>query len=64
MELQLIEKENKTRIKCALKEYKMMKKYIDAQITLNGGYEEKRNSRYVYFIVNADLMNRKNERKS
>lgn len=37
----------------------MMKKYIDAQIALNGGYEEKRNSRFVYFIVNVDLMNKK-----
>lgn len=57
MELQLIEEENKTRIKCRIKDYKEMKEYIDALIALHGGKEEKRNSRYVYIVIDADLLN-------
>jgi len=57
MELQLIEKTRQTRIKVSIKNLSVYKKLIDSYISRFGGYEEKRNKRFVYFIVEADLMN-------
>ena len=58
MELELIG-EKETRIKCPLKNYTKMKTLINSYLHLYGGKEEKKNSRYIYFIVHADLLNRK-----
>ncbi len=63
MELQLIEKTRKTRIKVPLKQLSVYKKLIDSYIALYGGKEEKRSSKYVYYIIEADLLNRKKESK-
>lgn len=57
MELSLIEKTRQTRIKVALKELPKYKKLINTYISIHGGREEKRNKRFVYFIVDADLLN-------
>lgn len=58
MELELMGKDE-TRIKCTLKNYHENKTLIDSYIRLYGGEEESRNRRYIYFIIHADLLNRK-----
>ena len=63
MELQLIQETRHTRIKCPLKEYPAFKRLIASYIALYGGREEKRSSRFIYFVVEADLLNRKKEQK-
>jgi hypothetical protein len=58
MEMTLIEKTGQTRIKCSIKAYPRYAAVIDGYITLHGGRKERETSRYVYYIVDADLMNK------
>ena len=57
MELHLIENTRHTRIKVPLNQLSVYKKLIDSFIFRYGGREEKRNKRFVYYIVEADLLN-------
>lgn len=56
MELTLIEKTNQTRIKVSLKKLPQYERIIRAYIRVHGGREERRTTRYVYFIINADII--------
>lgn len=58
MEMELMGKDE-TRIKCTLKSYHKYRTVIDSYIRLYGGEEESRNRRFIYFIIHADLLNRK-----
>ena len=58
MEMTLIEKTDQTRIKCSVKNYPKYESTIKAYIALYGGEEERRNARNIYFIVNANLLER------
>lgn len=58
MELMLIEKENKTRIKVSKAQYPKYASVIDGYMLLYGGRKERESSRYVYFIIDADVMAR------
>ena len=57
MTMKLIEKTRQTRMIVGIKEYPFYKHTIDALITVYGGKEEKRNSRCIYFVINADVLN-------
>ncbi len=56
MELTLIEKTNQTRIKVSLKKLPQYERIIKAYIQTHGGREERRTTRYVYFIIDADVI--------
>lgn len=56
MELTLIEKTNQTRIKVSLKKLLQYERIIRAYIQMHGGREERRTTRYVYFIIDADII--------
>ena len=56
MELTLIEKTNQTRIKVILKKLPQYEHVIMAYILTHGGREERRTTRYVYFIIDADVI--------
>jgi hypothetical protein len=56
MELTLIEKTNQTRIKVSLKKLPLYERIIKAYIQAHGGREERRTTRYVYFIIDADVI--------
>lgn len=58
MEMTLIEKTGQTRIKCCLKAYPKYAAVIDGYIALHGGRKERETTRYVYYIVDADLLNK------
>ena len=55
----LIEKTNQTRIKVSLKKLPQYERIIKAYIAAHGGYEERRTTRYVYFIVDANIIYRR-----
>lgn len=59
MELSIIERSGHTKIKVPVKQYAAFKSMIQAYITLHGGQETKRNSKFVYFEIYADLLNKK-----
>ncbi len=54
----MIEKTGQTRIKCCLKAYPKYAAVIDGYIALYGGRKERETTRYVYYIVDADLLNK------
>lgn len=58
MELTLIENEGRTRIKVSRAQYPKYASVIDGYMLLYGGRKERESSRYVYFIINADVMAR------
>lgn len=58
MELRLIDK-GKTQIKVSKKNYLQYKTLIDTYIMIYGGEKGKENSRWIYFTINTDLLNRK-----
>lgn len=58
MEMTLIEKTGQTRIKVSLKKLPQYERIIKAYIQMHGGREERRTTKYAYFIVNADLLYR------
>ena len=59
MEMTLIEKTGQTRIKVGRKAYDKCESVIASYIAVHGGRKEKESSRYLYFIIDADLLNRK-----
>ena len=58
MELTLIEKEGRTRIKVSKAQYPKYASVIDGYILLYGGRKERESARFVYFIVDADIIAR------
>lgn len=58
MEMTLIEKTGQTRIKVSLKKLPQYERIIKAYIQMHGGHEERRTTKYAYFIVTADLLYR------
>ena len=58
MELMLIEKGNKIRIKVSKAQYPKYASIIDGYMLLYGGRKERESSRYVYFIIDANVMAR------
>lgn len=58
MELTLIEKENKTRIKVSKAQYPKYASVIDGYMLLYGGRKERESTRFVYFIIDADVLTR------
>lgn len=58
MEMTLIEKTGQTRIKCALRAYPMYAAIIDSYIALHGGRKERETLRYVYYLIDADLLSK------
>ena len=58
MELTLIEKERRTRIKVSRAQYPKYASIIDGYMLLYGGRKERESSRYVYFIIDAEVMAR------
>ena len=56
MELTLIEKTNQTRIKVSLKKLPVYERIIQAYICAHGGHEERRTTKYAYFIIDADII--------
>lgn len=58
MDLTLMDN-GKTRIKVSKKNFRYYEKTIKSYIALYGGKLEKENSRYIYYIVNADLLNKR-----
>jgi hypothetical protein len=58
MELTLIENEGRTRIKVSRAKYPIYASIIDGYILLYGGRKERESSRYVYYIIDADVMAR------
>lgn len=58
MELKLIESNRHTQIKVPVNQLSVYKKLILSYIALHGGRETKRNSRFIYFEIDADLMNK------
>lgn len=63
MELTLIEKTNQTRIKVSLKKLPKYECIINTYIRVHGGREERRTTRYVYFIINADIIYKQTSRE-
>lgn len=66
MELQLIEKENKTRIKISQKEWRtdrVLWLMINQFMKLGGIKFEKESSRYKYFLADGDLLNGDRKKK-
>ena len=59
MEMTLIEKTGQTRIKCSLKAYPMYDAIIDSYIAMHGGRKERETKRYVYYLIDADLLSKK-----
>ncbi len=57
MEMRMIEKTGQTEIKVSVKNYPKYADTICAYITLHGGRKVSENSRFIYFEVNADLLN-------
>jgi len=55
MEMTLVEKTNQTRIKVSLKKLPLYERIIKSYIRAHGGREERRTTRYVYFLVDANL---------
>lgn len=58
MDLTLMDN-RKTIIKVTKKQFPYYEKIIKSYIILYGGKLEKENSRYIYYIINADLLNKK-----
>lgn len=58
MELMLIEKENKTRIKVSKTQYPKYASVIDGYMLLYGGRKERETARYIYYIIDADILSR------
>lgn len=56
MELTLIENEGRTRIKVSKSQYPKYASVINGYMLLYGGRKERESSRYVYFIIDADVM--------
>lgn len=56
MEMTLIEKTNHTRIKVSLKKLPQYERIINAYIAAHGGCEERRTTRYIYFIICANIL--------
>jgi hypothetical protein len=59
VELSIIEKSKHTKIKVPAKKYSAFRNMIQTYITVYGGHEIKRNSKFMYFEIYADLLNRK-----
>ena len=55
VDMTLIEKTNQTRIKVSIKKLPQYERIIKAYIQVHGGREERRTTRYVYFLVDANL---------
>lgn len=62
MELTVINKNgtSKTRVKLTKKENKIIEKDIDLYLKAFNGKFEKETARYFYYILDGDLINRKN----
>ncbi len=58
MELMLIENESKTRIKVSKAQYPKYASVIDGYMLLYGGRKECESIRFVYFIIDANVMAR------
>lgn len=56
MELTLIENTNQTRIKVSLKKLPQYESIIKAYIAAHGGREERRTTKYAYFVVDANII--------
>ena len=56
MEMTLVEKTNQTRIKVSLKKLPLYERIIKSYIRAHGGREERRTTRYVYFLIDADII--------
>lgn len=56
MELMLIEKTNQTRIKVSIKQLSLYSSIIMGYISIYGGYEDHRTSKYVYYIIDANIL--------
>ena len=59
MVMTLIEGKNQTRIKVSLKKLPQYEQIIKAYIAAHGGREERRTTRYVYFIIDANIIYRR-----
>ena len=59
MVMRLVEKINHTTLKVSLAELPSCKDIIAAYLALYGGCEMKRSSRFVYYEINANLLNKK-----
>ena len=57
MEYRLIFETGHTEIKVSINKYPLWKRLIDAKIAKHGGRETRRSTRYIYFEVDADLLN-------
>ena len=57
MEMRLMEKTGHTEIKCSVKNYPRYAPIIESYIALHGGRKQSENSRFIYFEVDADLLN-------
>ena len=62
MDMTLIEKTGQTRIRCDRKAYPHYAAMIAGYIALYGGRRERESTRYIYFIVDADIINGRDER--
>lgn len=56
MEMTLIEKTGQTRIKVSLKKLPQYERIIKAYIQMHGGHEERRTTKYAYFIINDNII--------
>ena len=56
MEMTLIENTNQTRIKVSLKKLPQYDRIIKAYLAAHGGREERRTTRYVYYIIDANII--------
>lgn len=56
MEMTLIENTNQTRIKVSLKKFSQYERIIKAYMAAHGGREERRTTRYVYYIIDANII--------
>ena len=61
MVFRLLESNQHTEIRVTLKKLSVYKKYIDTYIEAYGGRETMRNSKFVYFEIEADIVS--SERK-
>ena len=59
MEMTLVEKTNQTRIKVSLKKLPQYERIINAYIAAHGGCEERRTTRYIYFLIDANILYRR-----
>ena len=58
MELTLIEKTGQTRIKVSKAKYTQYESVIQGYCVLYGGRKERETARYIYYIIDADILSR------